>query len=136
MLRKLLEHWYLLQAFVDAQKKPVWRKLTCIACTWCELAEPAFQSLTLSLLVSVCRQYVQLKTGQDLPREGVEAALDEVLASYKSELGLTDKETDQLEHFQVSTLPCLLPIHNRKELHRLFPFVIMATSNVPDTTLM
>jgi len=61
---------------------------------------------------------VQLKTGQDLPREGVETALDEVLASYKSELGLTDKETDQLEHFQVNTLascqythPCLLPIH-------------------------
>ena len=46
---------------------------------------------------------MQLKTGQDLPREGVEAALDEVLASYKSELGLTDKETDQLEHFQVSS---------------------------------
>ncbi|KAL0054463.1 hypothetical protein WJX82_009210 [Trebouxia sp. C0006] len=46
------------------------------------------------------RQYVQLKTGQDLPCEGVEAALDEVLANYKSELGLTDKENDQLEHFQ------------------------------------
>jgi len=46
---------------------------------------------------------VQLKTGQDLPCEGVEAALDEVLANYKSELGLTDKENDQLEHFQVST---------------------------------
>ncbi|DBA72740.1 TPA: hypothetical protein ACH3X2_010134 [Trebouxia sp. C0005] len=46
------------------------------------------------------RQYVQLKTGQDLPREGIETALDEVLTSYKSELGLTDKETNQLEHFQ------------------------------------
>ena len=69
-----------------------------------QLAKPACQSSTLPLSVSVCRQYVQLKTGQDLPLEGVEAALDEVLASYKSELGLTDKETDQLEHFQVSTL--------------------------------
>lgn len=65
---------------------------------------------------------MQLKTGQDLLREGVEAALDEVLANYKSELGLTDKETEQLEHFQVSTLayyqythPCLLPIHSSKE---------------------
>lgn len=59
---------------------------------------------TLSLLMFVFRQYVQLKTGQDLPREGIETALDEVLTSYKSELGLTDKETNQLEHFQVSTL--------------------------------
>lgn len=48
---------------------------------------------------------MQVKTGQELPREGVEAALDEVLSSYKSELGLTDKESDQLEHFQVGTCP-------------------------------
>jgi len=93
-----------MQAIVDAQKKPVWRKLTCVACTWYLLPKPACQSSVLSLLVSVYRQYVQLKTGQDLPREGVDTALDEVLASYKSELGLTDKEADQLEHFQVSTL--------------------------------
>ena len=88
-----------------------------------QLAKPACQSSTLPLSVSVCRQYVQLKTGQDLAREGVEAALDEVLASYKSELGLTDKETDQLEHFQVSTLAS----YHWKTTAWTFPFLTMAS---------
>ncbi len=60
------------------------------------------QPHTTKLGPCVCRQYVQVKTGQDLPREGLDAALDEVLANYKTELGLSDKEGDQLEHLQVS----------------------------------
>ena len=56
---------------------------------------------------SFCRQYVQVKTGQELPREGADAALDEVLANYRTELGLSDKEAEQLEHLQVSYPACL-----------------------------
>lgn len=56
---------------------------------------------------SFCRQYVQVKTGEDLPREGVDAAVDEVLANYRTELGLSDKEAEQLEHLQVSYPACL-----------------------------
>ena len=49
---------------------------------------------------------MQAKTGQDLPKEGPDSALDEVLGSYKSELGLSDKEGEQLEHLQVSPDSC------------------------------
>lgn len=45
---------------------------------------------------------MQVKTGQDLPREGADSALDEVLGSYKAELGLSDTEAEQLDHLQVS----------------------------------
>ena len=45
---------------------------------------------------------MQAKTGQDLPREGADPALDQILGSYKGELGLSDKEAEQLEHLQVS----------------------------------
>ena len=56
---------------------------------------------------SFFRQYVQVKTGQDLPREVSDTALDEVLANYRTELGLSDKEAEQLEHLQVSHPACL-----------------------------
>lgn len=32
----------------------------------------------------------------------MESALEELVAAYKTELGLSDKEADQLEHLQVS----------------------------------
>ena len=48
-----------------------------------------------------CRHFVQSKTGQDLPKDNMDAALEEVVSSYKSELGLNDKEAYQLEHLQV-----------------------------------
>ena len=57
-----------------------------------------------------CRQYVQAKTGQDLPKEGAESALDEILGSYKTELGLSDKESEQLEHLQVSSHPVTIQV--------------------------
>lgn len=47
------------------------------------------------------RQYVQTKTGQDLPKENLGEGLDDILGNYKTELGLTDKEGETLEHLQV-----------------------------------
>ena len=49
-----------------------------------------------------CRQFIQTKTGQDLPKENMESALEELVTTYKTELGLSDKEADQLQHLQVS----------------------------------
>ena len=57
------------------------------------------------VIPGLCRQFVQVKAGQDLPKEGMEAALDEVLVTYKAELGLTDKEAQELEHLQVPLPP-------------------------------
>lgn len=56
------------------------------------------------LLSRNCRQYVQTKTGQDLPKENMEGGLEEILGSYRSELGLDDKEAQTLEHLQASFL--------------------------------
>ena len=50
---------------------------------------------------------MQVKTGQDLPKENLSEGLEEVLGSYKAELGLTDKEAEALEHLQASVLPAL-----------------------------
>lgn len=49
-----------------------------------------------------CRQYIHTKTGQELPKENMDAGLEELVAAYKTELGLSDKEAAQLEHLQVS----------------------------------
>ena len=54
----------------------------------------------LSQLAHGCRQYIHTKTGQDLPKE--DAGLEELVAAYKGELGLSDKEAVHLEHLQVS----------------------------------
>lgn len=48
-----------------------------------------------------CRHFIQTKTGQDLPKENMESALEELVTTYKTELGLSDKEADQLQHLQV-----------------------------------
>lgn len=58
--------------------------------------------MSYQLVHVVCRQFIQSKTGQDLPKENMESALEELVATYKTELGLADKEADQLEHLQVS----------------------------------
>ena len=50
---------------------------------------------------------MQVKTGQDLPKENLSEGLEEVLGSYKAELGLTDKEAEALEHLQARALPAL-----------------------------
>lgn len=57
---------------------------------------------TLTHFVNGRRQYIQTKTGQDVPKENIDTGLEELVAAYKSELGLSDKEAAQLEHLQVS----------------------------------
>ena len=59
--------------------------------------------LALCLTRHGCRNFIQSKTNQDLPKENMDSALEELVATYKTELGLTEKEADQLEHLQVST---------------------------------
>ena len=58
---------------------------------------------------------MQSKTGQ-VPKDNMDAALEEVVSSYKSELGLKDKEAEQLEHLQVKlvTLRRLVILHSRQ----------------------